>query len=153
MVSTTNLEKIFITFPNQEELYCLTVGLHFTIILFLLKAKIKNFRNLHKLNFALIASKHCTNKWSFPLRISSVNVTKFAVSCGFGHIYWRNPRWKTLFFVQWKFYFFNVNFLLPVFFPKIVKNLIWKNFSNQSVLSDYSDFASNRYCNFSEKLF
>ena len=30
-------------------------------------------------------------KWSFPLRISSVNVTKCAVSCGMGHIYWRNP--------------------------------------------------------------
>ena len=30
-------------------------------------------------------------KWSFPLRISLVNVTKSAVSCGFGHIYWRNP--------------------------------------------------------------
>ena len=30
-------------------------------------------------------------KWSFPLRISSVNVTKSAGSCGFGHIYWRNP--------------------------------------------------------------
>ena len=30
-------------------------------------------------------------KWSFPLRISSVNVTKFAGNYGFGHIYWRNP--------------------------------------------------------------
>ena len=30
---------------------------------------------------------HCTKK----LRISTVNVTKSAVSCGFGHIYWRNP--------------------------------------------------------------
>ena len=30
-------------------------------------------------------------KWSFLLRISSVNATKSAVSCGFGHIYWRNP--------------------------------------------------------------
>ena len=30
-------------------------------------------------------------KWSFPLGISSVNVTKFAVSCGFAHIYGRNP--------------------------------------------------------------
>ena len=30
-------------------------------------------------------------KWSFPLSISSVNVTKSAVSCKFGHIYWRNP--------------------------------------------------------------
>ena len=41
-------------------------------------------------------------KWSFPLRISSVNVIKSAVSWGFGHIYWINPRWKTSFFVQWK---------------------------------------------------
>ena len=30
-------------------------------------------------------------KWSFPSRISSVNVFKSAVSCGFGHIYGRNP--------------------------------------------------------------
>ena len=29
-------------------------------------------------------------KWSFPLTISSVNVTKSAVSRGFGNIYWRN---------------------------------------------------------------
>ena len=36
-------------------------------------------------------------KQSFSLRISSVNVTKSAVSCGFGHIYWRNPEWKTSF--------------------------------------------------------
>ena len=30
-------------------------------------------------------------KQSFPLRISSVNVTKSAGNCRFGHIYWRNP--------------------------------------------------------------
>ena len=29
-------------------------------------------------------------KWSFPLEISSVIVTKSTVSCGFRHIYWRN---------------------------------------------------------------
>ena len=46
-------------------------------------------------------------KWSFPLRISSVNVTKSAVSCGFGHIYWRNPKWKTSFFVKC-YSFFNL---------------------------------------------
>ena len=39
-------------------------------------------------------------KWSFPLRISPINVTKSTVSCGFGHIYWRNPQWKTSFFVH-----------------------------------------------------
>ena len=31
-------------------------------------------------------------------------MTKSAVSCGFGLIYWRNPCWKTSFFVRW-FYF------------------------------------------------
>ena len=30
-------------------------------------------------------------KSSFTWRISSVNVTKSAGNCGFGHIYWRNP--------------------------------------------------------------
>ena len=30
-------------------------------------------------------------KLSFPLRISSVNMTKSTVSCGFGHISLRNP--------------------------------------------------------------
>ena len=39
-------------------------------------------------------------KWSFPLRISSVNVTKSWGNCGFGHIYLRNPSWNTSFFVQ-----------------------------------------------------
>ena len=43
-------------------------------------------------------------KWSFPLSISSVNVTKSAGICGFGHIYWRNPSWKTSFFVQCYFH-------------------------------------------------
>ena len=37
-------------------------------------------------------------KWSFQLRISSINVTKSVVSCGFGHIYWRTLKWKTSFF-------------------------------------------------------
>ena len=41
---------------------------------------------LHNIQFNTLHKK-----WSFPLRISSVNVTKSAVSCGFGHIYWRNP--------------------------------------------------------------
>ena len=39
---------------------------------------------------------YTAQKWSFPLRISSVNVNK-SVSCGFGHIYWRNPTLKTSF--------------------------------------------------------
>ena len=34
-------------------------------------------------------------KWSFPLTISLVNVSKFIVSCGIVHIYYRNILWKT----------------------------------------------------------
>ena len=39
-------------------------------------------------------------KRSFPLRFSLGFLKDF---CGFGHIYWRNPYWKTSFFVQCKF--------------------------------------------------
>ena len=41
------------------------------------------------------------HKKSFPLTSFSVNVTKSAVSCGFGHIYWRNPLWKTFLDQSW----------------------------------------------------
>ena len=41
-------------------------------------------------------------QWNFPLRISSVNVTKSTVFFRFGHTYWRNPLWKTSFFMQCK---------------------------------------------------
>ena len=70
------------------------------------------FFNFHRLRHFLTSikqierEKHRTmltalhKKWSFPFRMSSVNVTKSAVSCGFGNIYWRNPEWKTLFFLQ-----------------------------------------------------
>ena len=46
-----------------------------------------------------------SKKWNFPLRVSSVNVTKSTVFCGFGHIYWGNPYWKASFFMPctWKF--------------------------------------------------
>ena len=30
-------------------------------------------------------------KMKFSIKVSSVNVAKCAFSCGFGHIYWRNP--------------------------------------------------------------
>ena len=39
--------------------------------------------------FLLVQTLH--KKWTFPLRISSINVTKSTGNCGFGHIYWRNP--------------------------------------------------------------
>ena len=36
----------------------------------------------------IVVSLH--KKWSFPLRISSINVTKSTGNCEFGQIYWRN---------------------------------------------------------------
>ena len=49
-------------------------------------------KKYHRAKNILKKTKHSLcKKWSFPLRIYSVNVTKSAVSCGFGHIYWRNP--------------------------------------------------------------
>ena len=52
-----------------------------------------------------IAPQTLHNKWSFPLRIFSVNVTKSEISSGFGHIYWKYPNEKLHFFVQWNIYF------------------------------------------------
>ena len=49
-------------------------------------------------------------KWSFPLRISPVNVTKSAVSSGFGHICWRILNGELHFFVQWLSCFFEFSF-------------------------------------------
>ena len=40
--------------------------------------------------FSLLELHALHKKWNFTLRISSVNVTKSAGNCGFGHIYWRN---------------------------------------------------------------
>ena len=65
--------------------------------------RVANFTIVHK-NTALIYYCQCNGlhkKWSFPLRVSSVNVTKSTVSSRFGHIYRRNPQWKTSFCVQW----------------------------------------------------
>ena len=42
---------------------------------------------------------HCTKKWSFPLRVSSLNVTKPAGNCGFGHIWRINLHGKLVFCV------------------------------------------------------
>ena len=56
----------------------------------------------------LLVSLH--KKWSYPLRISSVNLTKSAANSGFGHIYWRNLNGKLRFLCRvlfsFSFYFY-----------------------------------------------
>ena len=52
-----------------------------------------------------IISLHChtlQKRWSFPLNISFVNVTKSVVFCGFGLTYRRDSERKTSFFVHWQ---------------------------------------------------
>ena len=56
---------------------------------------LKAWPSVWKIHFNLPFTLH--KKLSFPLRISSIIVTKYTVY----HFYWRNPLWKTSFFVQW----------------------------------------------------
>ena len=42
------------------------------------------------LSITLYKNRLSHKKWSFPLIISPVNVTKSARNCGFDHIYWKN---------------------------------------------------------------
>ena len=85
-------------------------------------------------------------KWNFPLRISSVNLTKSAGNCRFGHIYCRNPSWNISFFVQCRCLFHNIwhswrclletflrkgtcwlsKLMFPVYKLSIKRNYIWK---------------------------
>ena len=94
-------------------------------------------------------------KWSFPLRIFSVNVTKSAVFCGFGHIYWRNLSWKTWFFVQ---YWWQRHETFLRTYPGVTyfRNLKSKQnlFQNKTIKRSYccSDFFHKKTTNFNETL-
>ena len=61
----------------------------------------KNICNVIKLwcmrHLSLEGKTTLHKKCNFLWKISSVIVTKSAVSCGFGHIYWRNAWWKCSF--------------------------------------------------------
>ena len=50
-----------------------------------IKTKLVNYLAVKKFDILL------HKKWSFPFKISSVNVTKSAVSCVLVHIYGRSP--------------------------------------------------------------
>ena len=52
---------------------------------------IKEMESRKPKNFQALLEEALHKKLSFPLRIYLVNVTKSAISSGFGHIYWRNP--------------------------------------------------------------
>ena len=52
-------------------------------------------------------TKICHNILQWWNSNEAVNVNKSVWNYRFGHVYWRNPSWKTSFFVQWhNFWFF-----------------------------------------------
>ena len=77
----------------------------------------------------LVITFHCT--WSFPLMISSVNVTKSAISCGFGHIYWRNLNGR-------------LHFLCSVFFLFLAGTLIFLVTCKKQVIMSRNTLGSNQ---------
>ena len=87
-------------------------GTHFTLLLGL--TKWWKIFTVERLAASIYFSQH--KKWSFPLRISLVNVTKSVGNCWFGHIYWRNPQWKTSFFVQCSLFYYIKSWTKAPFF-------------------------------------
>ena len=70
----------------------------FSEIVFMIEFQVAEYCCMSPLKSAQKYPLH--KKWSFLLRISSLNATKSTGNCGFCHIYWRNPKWKASFFVQ-----------------------------------------------------
>ena len=89
---------------------------------------------LHFLESWVIKYYTLHEKWRFSLIISSVNLTKSAASCGFGHIYWRNPWWEISFLVQWQ-----VEFCPACLFwcSWCISHLIMRRFSWKTVAPEY----------------
>ena len=78
-------QYIELTFNSQGNLSCVTDSLCIWMPMSMPDAHI----SIWPMQTLMKTQMHMTlhKKWSFPLRISSLNVTKFAISCGFGHIY------------------------------------------------------------------
>ena len=49
-------------------------------------------------NFTKCTGKHLCQSFIKPTTLLQ---KRNSFPCGFGHIYWRNPNWKTLFSLQW----------------------------------------------------
>ena len=76
---------------------------------------------------------HYTKKWSFPLRISSVNVnvTKSAWNCGFGYTYYLNLSWKTFILLCIDWYLIN---------PFHATDLFWYPWKHQKIRGFFDVF-------------
>ena len=100
----------------------------------------------HWLSISNIFSKNTLQKkWSFQLRISSVNVTKSAGNYGFGHINWRNPQWKTFFCavtLKWKYVSARTNSSIWLSSFSWTKRLITTSYLRLFKLKSTCDFGS-----------
>ena len=94
------LLKIFeIRPPVYPPIISATVYLSFSFPSSHFKCKLNNqmkiafsfLNNQNNFHLNIFEQKSLHKKWNFPLRKSSVNVTKSTVSYVFDHIYWRNP--------------------------------------------------------------
>ena len=90
-------------FSRREELdkFCGNFSCEFAKILRNVWKSVQAKIYFAKINLSNLNKLTLYKKWSFPLRISSVNLTKSAGNCGFGHIYWKNPERKTFFCAVW----------------------------------------------------
>ena len=71
-------KKFIIRWNRAIEIFILNLAQNYYRKELLSVKQYKNLPTLHK-------------KWSFPLRICSVNMAKFTFFYGYGHVYWRNP--------------------------------------------------------------
>ena len=87
---------LYVYIAEVEQLFScreVIINCHLNIFLeHVLKSKLTYILNCKKSQSktSLFFELPLHKKWSFPLWISSVIVTKYAVYCGFGRIYWRN---------------------------------------------------------------
>ena len=98
----THMQQVFFIVKFQNSVYCSRIGTMADVCLRMLQNFTQHlFKERNLLQYSELLQTHCTKKRSFPLRISSVNVTKFAVSCGFGQTYYEILNAKPHFLIQW----------------------------------------------------
>ena len=81
----------------QQSLYVLFIAITLATYFYLKSVNKYDDNNSSNISFVNQKDKTLHKKWSFPLRVSSVNVTKSVENSGFGHIDWRKPKLKISF--------------------------------------------------------
>ena len=80
--------------------------------------------------------------WSHLLRKSLTEnfIFLYSVSCGFVHIYWRDPKWTTLVFVEWLCQAFQQNLILgPLNHVRCPQN--WINEIKANIIEQINNYT------------